>query len=269
VKASPFWALSATSKDAVDIVNLMFLGSAESIDTAFQAAGWTTPRPVSAAARLSVMRAAAEMRALPDAPMRTLMVGGEAPAVSWQRSLNSAAKRHHLRIWAQPGEWRGSDVWLAAATHDIDVKISLKHGGVTHSIEPRIDLEREKVLNDLRLTGCVDAVHYVDRPEARRVEEGIDRKVLETDRRVAAVFLNACADPRTVHPPAEKSRRASKMTRVTRLITLSARNYFLRCNWPWRIGEAGYTGTRMLVSWQKERSQRRAQAAAAVPPSGN
>ena len=58
-------------KDPVDIVNLVFLGSEDAIQGAFEAAGWTAPRPVSATARLSVMRAGAELRALPDAPMRT------------------------------------------------------------------------------------------------------------------------------------------------------------------------------------------------------
>ena len=133
-------------------------------------------------------------------------------------------------------------MWLSAATHDIDMKISLRHDGVTHVIEPKIDREREKVVNDLRLTGCVDAVHYVDRPEAKRFYEGIDRKELQTDRRAAVVVLNGCEKPLSLPSPAEPFARPSKATRVTRIITLSTKNYFLRCNWPWRIGTPAIWG---------------------------
>jgi len=270
VNAAPFWAVSTRSKDPVDIVNLVFLGAEDAIRSAFEAAGWLAPRRVSATARFSVMRAGAELRALPDAPMRTLMIDGEAADMSWQRSLNDTAKRHHLRIWKGAGEWRDREVWLSAATHDIDMRISLRHDGVTHVIEPKIDREREKVLTDLRMTGCVDAVHYVDRPEAKRFEEGIDRKELETDRRVAVVVLNACEKPLTFQSPGEKFARPSKATRVTRILTLSTKNYFLRCNWPWRIGDTGYMGFRKFVSWNKERAERRAREAAALAaPSAN
>ena len=83
-------------------MNLVFLGSEDAIRSAFEAAGWMARRRVSALARFSVMRAGAELRALPDAPMRTLMIDGEVADMSWQRSLNDTAKRHHLRIWKTP-----------------------------------------------------------------------------------------------------------------------------------------------------------------------
>jgi len=265
VQESPFWTVSTTGKHAVDVVNLMFVGSRESIERAFDAAGWTAPRDISAAARLSVMRAVAELRALPDAPMRTLLLTGEAPAMSRQRSLNTTAKRHHLRIWKSGRESRGREIWVSAATHDIDVTISLKHGLVTHAIALEIDLEREKIVNDLRLTGCVDAVQFVDRPEATRLQGGVDRKGIQTDRRVAALVLNECQAPVMAHDPTEQSPAPSRMTRVVRTITLSARNYFLRCNWPYRIAETGYTGIRTTVIWRRNRSERRARLAAANP----
>src|SRR5204862_6951514 len=124
VKAAPFWAVSTGSKDPVDIVNLVFLGTEDAIRSAFEAAGWTAPRPVSASARLSVMRAGAELRALPDAPMRTLMIDGVAADMSWQRSLNDTAKRHHLRLWKGAGEWREREVWISACTPDTDNRVS-------------------------------------------------------------------------------------------------------------------------------------------------
>ncbi len=79
----------------------------------------------------------------------------------------------------------------------------------THRIDPRIDGEREKIVNDLQLTGEVAATALVDRP--RPPEPGADAtgETLETDGRMALVVLRPVEDlPAAATPLASDVRRA-------------------------------------------------------------
>ncbi len=265
---APYWSFSRRNGAPMDIVNLVFIGSRQAVERAFAAAGWTGSRPNSAAAGLKAFQAIAERRAYPEAPMRTLLVDGSAPDMTWQKTLNTFEKRHHLRIWGRSGEWRGRPVWLAAATHDTAVTFSFRLGP-THRIDPEVDKEREKVVRDLRFTGCVEAVTHATRPPDLRASGGLDRKELRTDGAVAVVVLNACEAPyegalETSPPPDQPGAAA----RLIRRLTLTTRNYFLRDNLPWRIGEAGHLGFRAWRNWRLRRAEQDAMEAKQRPPSG-
>ncbi|MBI3695342.1 MAG: LssY C-terminal domain-containing protein [Acidobacteria bacterium] len=269
VAVAPYWSYTTRQqRGPMDIINLVFVGSRDALDRAFTAAGWTGSRPISAAAGLHVVRALAEYRAYPDAPMHTLLVDGAEPDTSWQKALNTLTKRHHLRIWKRPERWRGRPVWLSAATHDISVGVSLRLG-FTHQIHSDIDHEREKVLNDLRMTGCVDAVAHVRRPEMLRFASRGDGKVLQTDGAVAAVVLNSCESPEQLAFAAPPGSGPGVAGRFVRRVNLSARNHFIRNNLPWQISEASLLALRTVRKWQRERLDRSALAAGNEQGSGN
>ena len=52
---------------------------------------------------------------------------------------------------------------MCAATHDTGISFSEETRTFIHSIDPRIDLERAKVVNDLLLTGLVRGLSLVER----------------------------------------------------------------------------------------------------------
>ncbi len=52
---------------------------------------------------------------------------------------------------------------MAAATHDTSITFSPVSRSFTHGIDPHIDLERAKVVNDLLFTGRVRAIALVAR----------------------------------------------------------------------------------------------------------
>ena len=85
------------------------------------------------------------------APMQALTLNGKSEDATYQKSLDTFSKRHHLHLWKQ----QQSDFWLSAATEDVGYK--LRGLRLTHATDPRIDTEREKVINDLTFTGCLDA----------------------------------------------------------------------------------------------------------------
>jgi LssY-like putative type I secretion system component LssY len=51
--------------------------------------------------------------------------------------------RHHLRIWKLTQTYNGQEVWVAAATHDIDTTNSRAGSKWSHRIDPHVDRERD------------------------------------------------------------------------------------------------------------------------------
>ena len=118
--------------------------------------------------------------------MANLKFDGRPSDATFQKSLDTFAKRHHIRLWRE----EQSDVWLGAATEDIKCKVRALR--VTHDTDRYIDNERAKVVNDLVFTGCVDRGALVPRGSRGRSETA--HSVL-TDSDVAVLQLNACESP--------------------------------------------------------------------------
>ncbi len=163
VNSQPF--RTATEKDGrpSDITTLMFLGSRQQIEDAFQQAGWSQAARLSDQSKLETFRAMAEMRGYQEAPVSVLLLDGRAPDLVFEKINDTFAARHHLRIWQRPGRFGGQEIWVCAATHDTGINFSDATRTFIHTIEPRIDLERAKVVNDLLLTGLVRGLSLVDR----------------------------------------------------------------------------------------------------------
>jgi len=252
----PYWSYSKRQSQPLDLVNLLFVGSRDALETAFAAAGWTGAQSNSFRAGFGAIRALAERNADGDAPMRTLLLDGAEPDYRLQKSLNTFEKRHHLRIWQRGDQWQGEPVWASAATQDIGATFAIHPFGFTHEIQNHVDVERDKVVSDLRYTGCVASVTYVARPEPVRASGQDYRRGVSSDARVAVVVLNACEQPRLdLAGPADS--QPSRFVRGFRRITLTARNHFLRDNWYWR----GYEGARMsyatIKGWYAQRRDER------------
>jgi hypothetical protein len=199
------------------------------------------------------VRAIAENRSYPDAPMRTLLLDGLEPDLRVQESLDTFGQRDHLRVWHRETQWHGQPIWAAAATHDIAATFSTRPFGFTHSIQSNLDIERDKVVRDLEFTGCVDNVIYSRRPEPARDPSREYRKGLETDARVAIVLLNSCISPRSF-PMAEGMDETPPLEmRLVRRVTLTARNHLIRDNLVWRTGDAARLTWRAFRTWEYDR----------------
>jgi len=235
----PEWTHRPATTKPIDPTNLLFVGSRESLERAFAAAGWEAADRITGRTCLQSIRAVAESGAYVDAPMSTMQLSGRAPDLLRQRGLNTFAKRHHVRIWRQPETVDGEELWLGAATHDTSVSATFKPLGFAHHIEAQVDLERQKVLHDLILTGCVAAHGVVDRALPGESPANQTRHVT-TDEAVVVVRLNECRRPQPV--AADESVRIAQpnlATRITRRVTLSARNYVLRENMIFRAYDMG------------------------------
>lgn len=247
----PYRTYAPAAHRLSDITNVLLIGSHDQILGAFAAAGWTQANPASLRYRIEWIRAAAERRAYRAGPMSPLLLDGAEPDMSWEKSLNDVSKRHHVRIW-KAGTWRGQELWIGAATRDVDFGFLRPGKTLTHRIEENIDQERDKIAYDLAFTSCANLLEWMERPGLPRVAENATGDPMRTDTRVAVIELNDCPAPRLSTktfdlnplPP-----RGRKLQRFLRREILSARNELIRTNPYWR----SYEGGRWLVGLVRRR----------------
>jgi hypothetical protein len=170
-----------------DTTNIMFLGSREQLEDAFQNASWSSAEKLNAKSKLETFRALAEARGYKEAPVSVLLLDGRPPDLVFQKQNNTFARRHHLRIWRRPGTFNGKEVWVCAATHDIGIDFSQRDRTFIHRVDPEIDRERSKVTSDLLFTGKLQAVALVDRPSAPRSGQNATGDAFQTDGRMAVL----------------------------------------------------------------------------------
>ena len=83
----------------------------------------------------------------------------------------------------------GATLWTGAATHDIGFERDQRNNGVTHKIDPNIDLEREYVEKTLTGTGIVTEFTYVLPKDALREAKTATGGTFQSDGRVLVLRL--------------------------------------------------------------------------------
>ena len=245
VAEMPYRTLSRSGRPS-DLVNMIFVGTRAEIADSFRAAGWTQASKASLRTRFIGARAVVEGLGYPTAPMSHQTLNDRPPDMAWQKNLNDVAKRHHVRIWKQSQTWDGREVWLGAATRDVDYAF-LRHGssGVTHRIEQDIDRERDKIAYDLQFTSCTSLVDWWDRPGSPLEAHNATGDPMTTDGRLAVIRFNQCRAPRLVAgSPEILVEHGPFFQRLLRRQILSFRSDYYRTNLYWR----SYEGTRWLVT---------------------
>ncbi len=175
-----------------DVVNLVFVGSRQELESAFRRAGWSTSDAVSTKSFFRDFYAFLNDSGYAQAPMRSFLLDGKPADMNWQKSLNSYARRDHLRVWQWPGSTDSESVWVSSSTHDTGAALSLEHRQFVHHITADIDEERSKVVRDLNVAGCVKAVHLVARPKMASLTQNATGDLVSTDGALAVVELKEC-----------------------------------------------------------------------------
>jgi hypothetical protein len=187
VNSQPFRTIAEKPPKPSDITNLMFLGSQQDIEDAFQKAGWSTAAQLNSKSKLETFRAMAEQRGYQEAPVSTLLLEGRPPDLVYQKQNNTFAARHHLRIWRRPERFHGKEVWVCSATHDIGIDYSEQERNFIHKVDTEIDRERAKVVSDLLFTGLVQGLALVERPHVPTELFNATGDALQTDGKMAVI----------------------------------------------------------------------------------
>jgi len=246
VEQLPFRTYTDKANIPSDLTNLIFVGSADAVERAFAASDWVQVDSLTAESTYATIRSVAENQGYKSAPMSTLLLGGQAPAYAYAKTLNTFSKRHHLRVWASSLKWNDQTVWTSSSTHDTGIGFSKKNKTFIHLIDTHIDNERAKVVNDFIYTGCVSSVQLVARPWVPKDAKNGTGEELITDGKVAVLQLNDCRQPQqaTLLVGNTLQVHGNRADRVSRQTVLTLKNNILRDN----VGVMAYSGIRTAVS---------------------
>src|ERR1019366_6375074 len=189
VNSQPFRTLTDRTERPSDMTNLMFLGTEDALRAAFEKAGWFQPSRLNTESKLETARALIEARGYKEGPMSILVLDGRVPDIAYQKGNNTFAQRHHLRIFRRPETFDGKPVWVCSATHDIGIDYSDRDRTFIHKIDPEIDKERAKVVNDLLYTGAVRSIALVARPNIPQNAKNATGDPLRTDGGMAVLLF--------------------------------------------------------------------------------
>jgi hypothetical protein len=101
VRGLPFRTVTQTTGVPSDLTNLVFLGSRDAVEHAFDAAGWSQTDARNARSYYGTMRSIIENQGYREAPMSVLLLEDAAPQFTYAKTLNTFFKRHHLRIFSR------------------------------------------------------------------------------------------------------------------------------------------------------------------------
>jgi hypothetical protein len=150
--------------NAGDMVNFLILGDEEQMKKVFTNAGWVK---VDAGVQETVLAgfiASMSKESYLTMPMSQLYLFGRPQDYGWAHAepIAVVASRNHLRVWKAPFTVNGQMLWVGAATHDIGFEKDKRNNGLTHKIDPDIDLERDYVQKTLSSTGLVaEVTHFL------------------------------------------------------------------------------------------------------------
>ena len=155
--------ISDKAGDPGDLVNFLIIGSQDSMEKAFTTAGWVK---VDANVTDTILHGLIESMSKESyltMPMSPLYLFGRPQDYGWAHAepISVVASRNHLRIWKAPFDVNGQMLWVGAATHDVGFEKDQRNNGVTHRIDPNVDLERDYVEKTLTSTGLVDEITHI------------------------------------------------------------------------------------------------------------
>jgi hypothetical protein len=147
-----------------DMVNFLIIGNEDAMKKVFLTAGWVkVDADVKSTILLGAIASISKESYL-TMPMSPLYLFGRPQDHGWAHAepISVVASRNHLRIWKAPFTVNGQMLWVGAATHDIGFERDQRNNGLTHKIDPDIDLERGYLEKTLSSTGLVsELTHFL------------------------------------------------------------------------------------------------------------
>ena len=151
-----------------DPVNLAARGTEDQVHAAMLQAGWSRADALDLRTGLAIVLNTLRRRSYPSAPVSPLHLFDRRQDFAYERQVSgSPARRHHVRFWRCPDGWLlpggfAAD-WLAAATYDRSIGLSLFTLQVTHKIDEDTDVERDFVVGSVAAARSLVGVDVLER----------------------------------------------------------------------------------------------------------
>jgi len=199
-----------------DPINLALDGSEADIHAALSRAGWTRAEELTIRSSWGIVVSSLLRRPYPEAPVSSLFLFGRRQAFAYQQEVDgNPSQRHHVRFWPVPDDWKlpgGFQVqWLAAATYDRAVGISLFTLQVTHRVDADIDIERDYVIDTVRYVVPEASLRVIKDYSSAFTTRNGGGDVVRTDGSLPILDLTTVQAPQSgqVEPATDASSRAA------------------------------------------------------------
>jgi len=158
----PCCTTTADGTGSGDPLNIVLIGSGETVVAALNTSGWDFTEAISINSIKRMIGAAVEGDAFPMAPISSLYAFGRKQDIAFQRSRSTIHRRNHMRLWLAPFRSEGRAVWIGQVSRDIGVKMTHKSPTLTtHIVDPIVDESREYLLDSLMHTDTVARFAFV------------------------------------------------------------------------------------------------------------
>lgn len=176
-----------------DPLNIALIGLERDVSKSMLAAGWHPADPLTLESCLRIAGDTVMRRPYKDAPVSNLYVWGRKQDLAFEQAVgHDPRRRHHVRFWRSTElDDRRRPLWIGAATFDEKVGFSHTTGQITHHISPDVDLERDKILNDLKQAGSVAAIDWQQTFHQQLSGRNGGGDPWKTDGRLAVALLKA------------------------------------------------------------------------------
>lgn len=162
LSALPAVTTSAHGQKAGDPLNLVVVGSLETVLKCLVASGWNLTEPLDPASTWRTMKALAFGGGYATAPVSHLYVFGRKQDLALQKPRHALGQRNHLRLWLTPIEFQGQPVWLGQISRDTGIRLTSHSWHLsTHRIAPDVDESRDYLVADLLLSSALAKVGWV------------------------------------------------------------------------------------------------------------
>jgi hypothetical protein len=175
-----------------DNTNFVVVGDEKKVLAAFSAAGWVQVDRGKDDAIIHGILTVLNKQAYVELPMSELMLFGRVQdyGLAHAEPIAVVMQRHHLRLWKAPFKVDDQELWVGAATHDIGFDRDQRNDGVTHKIDPDVDLEREFVKESLNDTGLVASLTYVAPTQPSKEARTATGATFHSDGRMLVIQLS-------------------------------------------------------------------------------
>ncbi|HET8581270.1 MAG TPA: LssY C-terminal domain-containing protein [Candidatus Paceibacterota bacterium] len=140
-----------------DPINIAVVGDKGTIVSAFLAAHWLVPDPITASSTVRIAETSIANSAYPTAPVSSLYLFGRAQDLAFELPTDSVRQRHHVRLWQTTITISGKPLWVGSATYDSDIELSGTTALPTHHISPNVDSERDFVAQSFMDAGLMQS----------------------------------------------------------------------------------------------------------------
>jgi hypothetical protein len=155
-----------------DPINVALIGSESDVRRAMHASGWYPADPLGIHSDLEIAVDTVLERPYNTAPVSNLFLWGRKEDLAFEQPVgDDPRQRHHVRFWkSTQRDAQDRPAWLGSATYDRRVGLSHTTGQITHHIAADVDAERDHLLSNLKQSGDLADVQFVD--DFHKVREG-------------------------------------------------------------------------------------------------